>query len=354
MEIFSYMEFLQNLEIPRFLIPIIILGISILIASILNLILKILIKKAEKTGTKIDDIILHALAKPLYVLIIVGGLYYAIHHTPYLVDLIDKYDAGFKYRRFILTIFGTWVVATLAKRFIREYGYEWAKRTPGGLDDRLIALADMSVMYIIWLIGIMIALSAVNIEITPIITGMGIAGLAIALAAQNVLSNVFGGVTITLDQIYKVGDRVEFGGVYGDVYDIKPRYTKVKTLNNTIITIPNSKVVNEMITNYAVPDTTVRVKIPIGIAYGTDPGKVDKILLDIADKSPLVLKEPKPLVRFIEYAASSQNFEILVWIRHYDDRHAAVDYILRGIFSRFKEEGMEIPFNQLDVHIKKY
>jgi len=221
------------------------------------------------------------------------------------------------------------------------------------MDDRLVALADMSVKYIIWLIGIMIALSSINIQITPLITTMGIAGLAIALAAQNVLTNVFGGVTITLDQLYKVGDRVEFGGVYGDVHDIKPRYTKVKTLDNTVITIPNAKVINDLITNFAVPDTTVRVKIPVSVAYGTDPGKVDVILLDIANRTPLVLKEPKPFVRFIEYAASSQNFELIVWIRHYDDRHPVLDRILREMFSRFKEEGIEIPFSQMDVHIKK-
>jgi potassium efflux system protein len=80
---------------------------------------------------------------------------------------------------------------------------------------------------------------------------------------------------------------------------------------------------------------------------------VDGILLDIAGKTPLVLNDPKPLVRFTEYAASSQNFEVLVWIKHYDDRHPVVDWILREIFVRFKEKGIEIPFNQMDVHVKK-
>lgn len=333
--------------------PVITLAVSFIIANVINLILKILTKKAEKTGTKIDDIILHAIGRPLYILVIVAGIYYAIHQTPYMADLIDKFDEGYKYRHFILAIFGTWIVATLAKRFIREYGYELAARTDGHVDERLVALADMSATYIIWLLGILIALDAVGVQITPLITGMGIAGLAIALAAQNLLSNVFGGVTITLDQLYKVGDRVEFGGVYGDVYEIKPRYTKIKTLDNFIITIPNSKVINDNIINYAAPDTTVRVKIPIGVAYGTDPKKVDELLLDIAAKTPHVLKHPKPLVRFIEYAASSQNFELLVWIKHYDDRHPVIDWILKEIFIRFEMEGIEIPFNQMDVHIKK-
>lgn len=341
------------MEIPTLLQPLIILSISLIIAAAINVILKILIRKAEKTNTKLDDIILHAIGRPIYILVIVAGIYYATHLTPFLADQINRYDAGYSYRRFILTICVTWIVASLTKRIIREYGYNLAAKTEEEMDDRLVALADMSATYIIWLFGIMLALSGIGIEITPLITGMGIAGLAIALAAQNLLSNVFGGITITLDQLYKVGDRVEMGGVYGDVYEIKPRYTKIKTLNNTIITIPNSKVINEQIINYAVPDSTVRVKLPVSVAYGTDPGTVEKILLEIADNIPLVLKEPKATVRFMEYEASSQNFELLVWIGHYDDRHPVIDRILRDIFVRFKNEGIEIPFNQIDVHIKK-
>jgi len=341
------------MELKDILSPLIILLLSFAAANAVNFILIRLRHRAAKTETKLDDIILHSLGRPLYMLILVAGIYYAIHETPYLIDLINQKDADYQYRRFILTIFGTWMVATLAKRMVREYGYGWASGTESVMDDRLVALADMSVMYVIWFIGIMIALNVIGYEITPLLTGMGIAGLAIALAAQNVLTNVFGGVTITLDQLYKVGDRVEFGGVYGDIYEIKPRYTKVKTMNNTIITIPNSKVINDNIVNYAVPDTTVRVKLPVSVAYGTDPKKVDDILLDIANRTPLVLPEPKPLIRFIEYAASSQNFELLVWVRHYDDRHPVMDWIFREIFKRFKEEGIEIPFSQMDVHIKK-
>ncbi len=340
------------MELAPYLNPVIILIVSFIIAAGVNLVLKILVQKAEKTETKLDDIFLHAVGKPLLILVIVAGLYYAIHQTPYLGNMINQFDEGYRYRHFILTIFVTWVVASLAKRTIREYGYEWAART-GQIDDRIVAFVDMSATNIIWLFGIMIALSGIGIAITPIITGMGIAGLAIALAAQNLLSNVFGGVTITLDQLYKVGDRVEFSGVYGDVCEIKPRYTKIKTMDNYIITIPNSKVINGNITNYAAPDPSVRAKIPVSVAYGTDPKKVDEILLDIVEKTSLILKEPKPFVRFIEYAASSQNFELVIWVKHYDDRHLAIDKIFRDIFVRFKEEGIEMPFNQIDVHIKE-
>jgi MscS family membrane protein len=203
------------MEIQTLIKPLITLGITLIVALAINVILKILLKKAENTNTKIDDIILHAIGKPLYILVIVAGLYYAIHQNPYLDTMISMYDEGYKYRQFFLTIFITWIVASLAKRIIKEYGYDIASKTKGDMDDRLVALADMSVTYIVWFLGIIIALSGLGYEITPLITGMGIAGLAVALAAQNLLSNVFGGVTITIDQLYKVGERVEMGGFTG-------------------------------------------------------------------------------------------------------------------------------------------
>ncbi len=341
------------MDYTPYLRPILIIVASLLLAAVINQIIKILLKKAENTGTRIDDIILLAIGRPLYILVIVAGVYYAIHETPYLAEIMNSFDGDYRYRHFLLTLFGTWIAASFIKRIIREYGYEIAARTKGEMDDRLVAFADMSGTYIIWMLGLMIALSGVGVEIGPVIAGMGIAGLALALAAQNLISNVFGGMTITLDQLYKVGDRIEFGGVYGDVYEIKPRYTKIKTLDNMIITIPNSKVINDNIVNYAAPDTTVRVKIPVSVAYGTDPEKVDKIMLEIVDNTPKVLKMPKPLVRFTQYAESSQNFELLVWIDHYDDRHPVLDRIFRDMFKRFKEEGIEIPFNQMGVHLKK-
>jgi len=341
------------MDYTPYLRPILIIVASLLLAAVINQIIKILLKKAENTGTRIDDIILLAIGRPLYILVIVAGVYYAIHETPYLAEIMNSFDGDYRYRHFLLTLFGTWIAASFIKRIIREYGYDIAARTKGEMDDRIVAFADMSGTYIIWLIGLMIALSGVGVEIGPVIAGMGIAGLALALAAQNLISNVFGGMTITLDQLYKVGDRVEFSGVYGDIYEIKPRYTKIKTLDNMIITIPNSKVINDNIVNYAAPDTTVRVKIPVSVAYGTDPEKVDKIMLEIVDNTPKVLKMPKPLVRFTQYAESSQNFELLVWIDHYDDRHPVLDRIFRDMFKRFKEEGIEIPFSQMDVHLKK-
>ncbi|TAN42789.1 MAG: hypothetical protein EPN24_03635, partial [Candidatus Methanoperedens sp.] len=169
------------MDYTPYLRPILIIGASLLLAAVINLILKILLKKAESTGTRIDDIILLAIGRPLYILVIVAGIYYAIHETPYLGEIINNFDGDYRYRHFLLTLFGTWIAASFIKRIIREYGYDIAARTKGEMDDRIVAFADMSGTYIIWLIGLMIALSGVGVEIGPVIAGMGIVGLALAL-----------------------------------------------------------------------------------------------------------------------------------------------------------------------------
>src|SRR5660397_116983 len=102
------------MEIPSLFMPLITLSASLIIAGAISVIIKILQKRAEKTNTKLDDIILHAIGRPLYILVIVAGIYFAIHQTPYLADIINTYDKDYKYRNFILTIFVTWAVASLS------------------------------------------------------------------------------------------------------------------------------------------------------------------------------------------------------------------------------------------------
>ncbi|HIH43976.1 MAG TPA: mechanosensitive ion channel [Candidatus Methanoperedenaceae archaeon] len=331
----------------------VIVAASVLLAFIVRFLIGRLSAMAAGTESRLDDILLASIRRPLFLLIIAVGVYYAIHILPELQSLIELYDRDFLYRNFILIIFGTWILSVFADAIIKEYGYQMAKRTEGDFDDRLVALLDMSARYIIWVIGILVALGSINVEITPIIAGLGIAGLAIALAAQNLIANIFGGITLSFDRPFRVGDRVKIGDVYGDVDEIRPRFTKIKTLDNVIVTIPNSRLIDTQISNYAYPDTSLRLKLPVGVAYGSDPDKVRKVLADVAGSLPLALKSPPVEIRFTEFAASSLNFETLFWIANYADQYTAADEFNRAVFRRLREEGIEIPFPQMDVHIKK-
>ncbi len=110
-----------------------------------------------------------------------------------------------------------------------------------------------------------------------------IAGIAVALAAQDLISNFFGGAIITVDKPFKVGDRVKIDNYYGDVLSVGTRSTRIRTLDYQIVTIPNNKITTNVIVNYSEPDEKLRITIPVTVAYGTDPLRVKKILLEIAD-----------------------------------------------------------------------
>jgi small-conductance mechanosensitive channel len=210
---------------------------------------------------------------------------------------------------------------------------------------------------VIWFIAIMAILSVFEIDITPFLAGAGILGLAVAFAAQDIISNFFGGAIITIDKPFKVGDRIKVDTYYGDVISIGPRSTRLKTLDYQIVTIPNNKITTNVIVNYAEPDQKMRITIPVSVAYGTDPKKVKDILLGIASEvvknTEYLIDDPPPQVFFSEYSDSSLNFILYVWAKKYNLPDEVKDAVNTRIADRFAAEGIEIPFPQMEVRVKK-
>ena len=178
-----------------------------------------------------------------------------------------------------------------------------------------------------------------------------------ALAAQDLISNFFGGAIITVDKPFKVGDRIKVEDYYGDVISVGTRSTRIKTLDYQIVTIPNNKLTTNIIINYSEPDQKLRITIPISVAYGTDPQRVKEILLEIAQdaikNTGYLLDDPAPTVFFTEFADSSLNFILRVWAQKYNIPDEVKDTINCRIAERFAQEGIEIPFPQMDVHMTK-
>ncbi len=237
------------------------------------------------------------------------------------------------------------------------YGHRFAEKSKGDADDRLIGLLELVIRYVIWFIAIMAILSVFEIDITPFLAGAGILGLAVAFAAQDIISNFFGGAIITIDKPFKVGDRIKVDTYYGDVISIGPRSTRLKTLDYQIVTIPNNKITTNVIVNYAEPDQKMRITIPVSVAYGTDPKKVKDILLEIASEvmknTEYLIDDPPPKVFFSEYSDSSLNFILYVWAKKYNLPDEVKDAVNTRIADRFAAEGIEIPFPQMEVRVKK-
>lgn len=193
-------------------------------------------------------------------------------------------------------------------------------------------------------------IAILGVPMASVVALVASAGVAIGLALQGALSNLAGGIMIMILRPFHIGDFVEIAGNSGTVKDVGIFYTVINTGDNKVITIPNGTVMANAITNYSKNDTR-RVDLVFNVAYGTDVAKVNAILLEEAGKHELALKDPAPFARLTKQSESSLDFTLRVWVNASDYWTVNFD-LLENINNRFAKEGIEIPFNQLDVHIK--
>ena len=209
------------------------------------------------------------------------------------------------------------------------------------------------IQYIIIVAGGLIIIQNSGINLGSLNLLAGALGVGIGFGLQNIANNFISGLIILFERPVKVGDRIEVGSVTGDVIKISSRATTVNTNDNISIIIPNADVINKQVINWSHNDRNVRFSIPVGVSYKEDPAHIKRILNDVAAEHPGVLKWPEPEVLFIQYGDSSLDFDLKVWTSHYIDR----PIILRSelyyrIFEKFKEENVEIPYPQRDLHLK--
>jgi len=194
-----------------------------------------------------------------------------------------------------------------------------------------------------------------NIDMTAWVASAGVAGIAIGFAAKDTLANLFSGVFILADAPYKIGDYVVLeSGERGKVTNIGIRSTRLLTRDDVEVTIPNSIMGNTRIVNESGgPHEKFRIKIAVGVAYGSDIDQVRDILNDIASNEPQVCEEPYPRVRFARFGASSLDFELQCWVEHPELRGRVTDSLNSAIYKRFMAEDIEIPYAKHDVFIKE-
>ena len=192
-----------------------------------------------------------------------------------------------------------------------------------------------------------------GIPVNAVFASAGIAGFAVAMAAKDSLSNLFGGVTIFLDRPFRTGDYIVLdNNERGEVMQIGLRSTRIKTRDDIMITIPNSIITNTKIVNQSSPEPMFRVRIKIGVAYGSDIKQVETILIGQVRSNPLAAQDPEPRVRFRTFGDSALEFELLCWAKRPHDRGRLMHELNTSIYNAFAEAGVEIPFPQRDVHIK--
>ncbi|MFA5657946.1 MAG: mechanosensitive ion channel domain-containing protein [Oscillospiraceae bacterium] len=207
------------------------------------------------------------------------------------------------------------------------------------------------VRVVLYSIVIVISLSLLGIPTTSIIAVIGAAGLAIGLALQNSMSNVAGGFIILFSKPFKVGDYIETNSVQGTVQAISILYTRLLTFDNKAVYIPNGQISSSTLVNYTEEELR-RLDLVFSISYSDDFEKAKNVILGILSKNQYTLSVPEPLVRVSAHEASSISIAVKVWVKSVN--YWALNWDLHeSVKTSFDKEGITIPFNQLDVNIKK-
>ena len=207
--------------------------------------------------------------------------------------------------------------------------------------------------YVVFLFGLLIGLQWAGVNLSSLVILGGAVGIGVGFGLQNIANNFISGIILLAERPVRVGDRVEVGGINGDVVRIAARSTWVRTNDNVVIIIPNSEFVNNRVTNWTANDRQVRFPIPLGVSYGSDPDEVREVVMDVARRHPDVLSDPPPEIIFTGFGSSSLDFELRVWTTtrvQFPRILASEIYFM--IFRAFKENGIEIPFPQRDLHIR--
>ena len=219
-------------------------------------------------------------------------------------------------------------------------------------DSQKFALGRFTT-YLLFAVGLFVGLQSLGVNLNSLVVFGGAVGVGVGLGLQNVVSNFVAGLILLVEQPIRMGDRIETGNTLGDVVKIAARSTWVRTNDNVIIIVPNNEFINNSVTNWTANDPNVRVSLPVGVGYSSDPEVVRGLLLQAAAAHPEVLDEPKPDVIFTDYGDNSINFALRVWT---SDR-AHTPLVLKSdlyfaIFKLFGEHGIELPFPQRDLHIR--
>jgi small-conductance mechanosensitive channel len=222
-----------------------------------------------------------------------------------------------------------------------------------GIDPGLGYALDTTFKYTFIAIGVLISLKVVGLDLRFLLVFAGAAGIGIGLGLQHIAANIISGFTIIFGGKIRKGDWLEVEKGLGVVTDIYLRATKVRTRDNIEYLIPNSNLISSTIVNYSLSSPMIRIDLPVGVSYRSDPQQVKKILLEVAEKEPMVSKYQKPEVRFSEYGDSSVNFNLLIWIDvRVTPRRAVRSALYFTIFEELKKAGIEIPFPQRDIHVR--
>ena len=336
-----HQEFYGN-SILNWAIAVGILILSFVVVKMLYWIFSNVIRRlTSKTKTNLDDVLIDKLEKPLTYLVLILGYWISIHYLVFKeeVELVLENAAYF-----LLVIDFTAILSRIVDALITEIIMPISEKSDSSFDNQLIPVIQKGVRSIIWILGIIIGLDNIGFDITAMIAGLGIGGLALALAAQDSVKNIFAGIMIFLDKPFRIKDRIQVDGFDGIVEEVGLRSTRLRTLEGRIVTIPNSRFTDNSVTNVT-SQPTLKVKLNLGLIYDTDEVQMQKaidILEDIVKNQEAITDDYA--AGFNGFGDFSLNILFIYYVKpdsHWLDTQTLVN---KEVLRRFNKEGLEFAF----------
>jgi small-conductance mechanosensitive channel len=327
--------------LSRLFWSLVIVGGSYGVGHVINVvIISRLVRLAARTRGVWDDVVVAELKRriPLWSLLV--GLWMALDYWP-LTAHARTVGNGVLFAIAVASV--TFAVASAATRLVTAYGSTLGPEVPvSGLTQNLVTLVVLAM-------GALVLLNGFGVEITPMLTALGVGGLAVALALQEPLGNLFAGLFVTLSGQIRIGDYVKLDtGLEGYVEDFSWRSTRIRMFTNNLVIVPNSKLSQAIVTNYSLPTTDLAVLVEVGVDYDSDLEQVERVTLEVAGE---VLREVPggvpdftPFLRFHTFGDSSIDFTAYLRAQRFIDKYIVTHEFIKRLQARYKREGITIPF----------
>ncbi len=313
---------------------------------------KVIFKKLRKFVTQQQipggEVIFQALHRMTFLWFSLAGFFGAIVYSSLninddLKSLLQK----------VITIVFLYSVTLVLARLTAGFVNLFIQRTEGVPASLISNLAKIAVL----ILGTLILLQTVGVEVTPIVTTLGVGGLAVGLALQDTLANLFSGFYLIISQQVRTGDYVKLDDGYeGYVTDITWRNTTIREIQNNIIIVPNSRLASAIFTNYHLPTKTITLTMDVGVSYDSDLEQVERVTVEVAkdvmqEIAPELI-EIEPIIRFHTFNDSSIDFKLSMRVNEYFDQRMARHLFIKKLHKRYQQEGIQIPFPIRDVYVQ--
>ncbi len=328
--------------VSEWLISMAIIVFAVLVGKVLYWLFSTIIHKlTKKSETRLDDIIIDMVEEPLVFSVACGGIWFGLRLLSFPPAIDTLISNGFQ---FIIVICVGWMIARLLDAITEEYVVPWVNSSDSDLDDQLLPILRKGAKTTVWALAVIVGLNNAGYDVGAILAGLGIGGIALAMAAKDTVANFFGGFTIFTDQPFRIRERIVVSGFDGTVKEIGIRSTRLVTPEGRIVTIPNSKFTSTPVENIS-REPSRKIIVNLGLVYDTTPEQMEMAmatLKEIVDSNGNT--EAKRTVFFNAFDASAMNIKLIYYISKGSSIEETQSQMNMAILRAFNEKGLEFAF----------